>query len=75
MAKSFDELMVAQVSENSSAGDSEEVSSCKRSLLHDMADRSAADLTSEEKNCLFKLLIEFADVFAENSNGCCNAFH
>ena len=26
------------------------------------------DLTCEEKNCLYQLLVEFADVFAENSN-------
>ena len=77
----LDELMVAPVSEDSSAGGGEEVSPCKRSLLqHEMADRSASDLTTEEKNCLFELLIEFADVFAENSNDvhgshrCCKAF-
>ena len=64
-AKPFNKFMVAPVSDNSSAGDSKEVSPSKRSLLHDLADRSAGDLTSEEKNCL---LVEIADVFAENSN-------
>eukprot|EP00731_Ephydatia_muelleri_P008908 Em0004g1246a len=33
-----------------------------------MADRSAGDLTSEEKNWLYELLVEFADVFAESSD-------
>ena len=37
-AKPFDEVMVAPVSENSKVpGDNEEVSSRKRSLLHDIA--------------------------------------
>ena len=68
-AKPFDEVMVAPVSENSKVpGDNEEVSSRKRSLLHDIANKSAGDLTSEEKNRLYEVLMEFADVFAENSD-------
>ena len=60
---------VAPVREDSSNVPAEfEVSSCKRGLLHDMADRSAGDLTSEEKNRLYELLVEFADVFAESSD-------
>ena len=66
-AKLFEELMVAPVSENSSAGDSKEVSPSKRSLLHVLADRTGGDLTSEEKNCLFELLVKYTDMFAENS--------
>ena len=57
--------MVAPVCENSKVpGDNEEVSSRKRSLLHDIANKSAGDLTSEEKNRLFEVLMEFADVHA-----------
>ena len=68
-AKPFDEVMVAPVRENSKVpGDNEEVSSRKRSLLHDIANKSAGDLTSEEKNRLYEVLMEFADVFAENSD-------
>ena len=68
-ATPFDEVMVAPVSENSKVpGDNEEVSSRKRSLLHDIANKSAGDLTSEEKNRLYEVLMEFADVFAENSD-------
>eukprot|EP00731_Ephydatia_muelleri_P003189 Em0001g3189a len=64
----FDEMMVAPVREDSNVPAEFEVSSCKRGLLHDMADRSAGDLTSEEKNRLYELLVEFADVFAESSD-------
>eukprot|EP00731_Ephydatia_muelleri_P018416 Em0011g456a len=64
----FDEMMVAPVREDSNVPAEFEVSSCKRGLLHDMADRSADDLTSEEKNRLYELLVEFADVFAESSD-------
>ena len=64
----FDEVMVAPVREDSNVPAKFEVSSCKRGLLHDMADRSAGDLTSEEKNRLYELLVEFADVFAESSD-------
>ena len=64
----FDEMMVAPVREDSNVPAEFEVSSCKHGLLHDMADRSAGDLTSEEKNRLYELLVEFADVFAESSD-------
>eukprot|EP00731_Ephydatia_muelleri_P013115 Em0007g425a len=64
----FDEMMVAPVREDSNVPAEFEVSSCKRGLLHDMADRSAGDLTSEEKHRLYELLVEFADVFAESSD-------
>eukprot|EP00731_Ephydatia_muelleri_P038117 Em0659g1a len=64
----FDEMMVAPVREDSNVPAEFEVSSCKRGLVHDMADRSAGDLTSEEKNRLYELLVEFADVFAESSD-------
>ena len=55
------------------AGDNEEVSSRKCSLLHDIANTSVGDVTSEEKNRLYKVLIESADVVAENSDmaRCC----
>ena len=70
-ATPFDKLMVAPVSEDSNApGDKAEfkVSSCKHGLLHDLANRSAGDLSSEEANRLYELLIKFADVFAESSD-------
>ena len=53
-----EEMMVAPVREDSNVPAEFEVSSCKRGLLHDMADRSAGDLTSEEKNRLYELLVE-----------------
>ena len=46
----------------------EEISSCKRSLLHDMVNKSVDDLTPVEKNRLYEVLIEFEDVFAEKSD-------
>ena len=56
-AKPFDGVMVAPIS-----------APHKFSLLHDMANRSAGDLTFGEKKRLYDVLIEFADVFAESSD-------
>ena len=43
------------------------ISSQKNIMLQEMVERSAGDLTTDEKEELYKLLLEYADVFAESS--------
>ncbi|KAL5477321.1 hypothetical protein EMCRGX_G024110 [Ephydatia muelleri] len=51
----------------SSREDAPDVSPRKSIMLQEMVERSASDLTPDEKEKLYQLLLECADVFAESS--------
>ena len=60
-------LMVAPVGESipSSRKDAPDVSPRKSIMLQEMVERSASDFTPDEKEMLYLLLLQCADVFAE----------
>ena len=60
-------MIVAPVGEvPSSSSNVPHVSPQKHIMLQEMVERSASDLTTNEKEELYKLLLEYADVFAES---------
>ena len=68
-ASPVESMMVAPVGEVPSCCSSNvpHVSSQKNIMLQEMVERSAGDLTTDEKEELYKLLLEYADVFSESS--------
>ena len=54
---------IAAVTEKST-----EITEDKRTMLWEMANGNNADLSEEEKACFYSLLLEYADLFAENRN-------
>ena len=67
-ASPIESMMVAPVGEvPSSSSNVPHVSPQKHIMLQEMVERSASDLTTNEKEELYKLLLEYADVFAESS--------
>ena len=54
---------IAAVAEKST-----EITEEKRTMLWEMANGTNVDLSEEEKECFYSLLLEYADIFAENRN-------
>ena len=66
-ASPLESMMVAPVGEvHNNSSNVHHVSSQKNIMLQEMVERSASDLTIEEEE-LYKLLLEYADMFAESS--------
>ena len=68
-ASPVESMMVAPVGEVPSRWSPTvpQVSSQKNIMLQKMVERSTSDLTADEKEELYRLLLEYADVFAESS--------